>query len=120
MSQGSILSKIFLWKRFSSFAYLNTTQFLITLNDSIFRLLVIFSLIEKLGANQSSNIIFMTGVIFVIPFLLFSMPAGELADKFSKQKVIIWTLVLEVLAMFFAIYAMHYCTPVTAYGTLLS
>lgn len=60
----------------------------------------------------------MTGVIFVVPFLFFSMPAGEMADKYSKQKVIVWTLVLEVIAMLFAIYAMHYCTPVTAYSAL--
>lgn len=118
MNQSSFLSKIFLWKRFSSFTYLNATQFLVTLNDSIFRLLVAFSLIDKLGTDQSSTILFISGVLFVSPFLIFSMPAGELADKCSKQKVIIWTLVLEMLAMAYGVFAMIKCSVFNAFAAL--
>ena len=34
------------------------------------------------------------------------MPAGDLADKFSKQQVIKWTLVAEVLGMGYGVFAM--------------
>lgn len=118
MSQGSFFTRFFLWKRFSSFTYLNLTQLLVTLNDSIFRLLVAFSLIDKLGKDQSSTILFLSGVIFVAPFLVFSMPAGELADKCSKQKVIAWTLVAEILGMAYGIFAMHVGSVVNAYVAL--
>ncbi len=112
------IPRIFLWKRFSSFAYLNTTQFLVTFNDSIFRLIVVFSLIDQLGKAQSSTILFITGVLFVAPFLVFSMPSGEVADKFPKQQVITATLFLEILAMGYGIYAMYRCSSFNAYASL--
>lgn len=118
MTGQSPIARFFLWKRFSSFTYLNITQLLVTLNDSIFRLLVAFSLIDQLGINQSSNILFISGLLFVSPFLIFSMPAGELADKCSKQKVIVWTMVLEILAMVYAVYAMAWCSEFNAYASL--
>lgn len=118
MNDNTFFAKIFLWKRFSSFFYLNTTQFLLTLIDSIFRLLVAYSLIEKLGKDQSSTIIFISGVLFVSPFLIFSMPAGELADKYSKQKVIIWSLIIEVLAILYGVFAMIKCSTFSAYASL--
>ena len=118
MNERSFIARIFLWKRFSSFTYLNLTQFLVTINDSIFRMLVAFYLIDKLGTDQSSNILFVSGILFVVPFLIFSMPAGELADKYSKMKVIVWTLVLEILAMLYGIYAMMWCSEFNAYAAL--
>ncbi len=118
MNERSLIARIFLWKRFSSFAYLNTTQFLVVLNDSTFRLLVAFSLIHKLGASYSSVIISVSGIVFVAPFLVFTMPAGELADKYSKQKVIIWSLVAEVVGMGYGIFAIYTEGVVNAYAAL--
>ncbi len=119
MNERSLIARLFLWKRFSSFAYLNTTQFLVTLNDSTFRLLVAFSLIHKLGASYSSIIISVSGIVFVAPFLIFTMPAGELADKLSKKKVIVWSLVAEVIGMGYGIFAMYTKGVVNAYAALL-
>lgn len=118
MNMPPVLARLLLWKRFSSFTYLNITQLLVTLNDSVFRLLVAFSLINKIGKEQSSTIFFISGVVFVIPFLIFSMPAGEIADKCSKKKVIAWSLVGEVLGMGYGVFAMHYQSIVNAYGAL--
>ena len=107
MSHVNSNHKSIFWKRFSPFAYLNATQFLLTLNDSIFRLLVTYSLINKLGKAASSSIISISGILFVAPFLIFSMPAGEMADKFSKQKIIFWSLIAEVVVMLYGIFAMY-------------
>ena len=118
MNQQPLIAKIFLWKRFSPFAYLNITQFLVTLNDAIYRFLVAFSLISILGTAKSSNIMFISGLLFVTPFLIFSMPAGELADKCSKKKVIVFSLALEILGMVYGIYAMHIGSEFNAYASL--
>lgn len=118
MNMPPLLARILLWKKYSSFTYLNITQLLVTLNDSVFRLLVAFSLINKMGYEKSSTIFFISGVVFVLPFLIFSMPAGELADKCSKKKVIAWSLVGEVVGMAYGIFAMHYQSTVNAYGAL--
>lgn len=83
----------------TTFGYLNASQFLVTLNDSIFRLLVAYKLIDILGEKRNNEILAISAVLFVIPFILFSMPAGQLADRISKQKLIVWTLWGEILFM---------------------
>src|SRR4029077_14565276 len=45
------------------------------------------------------------GNLFAVPFLLFSMAGGYLADRFSKRTVAIGTKIFEIFAMLFAIYA---------------
>ena len=44
----------------------------------------------------------MTGALFALPFILFSMAGGFLADHFSKRTVTIWVKLLEVFIMVFA------------------
>jgi acyl-[acyl-carrier-protein]-phospholipid O-acyltransferase/long-chain-fatty-acid--[acyl-carrier-protein] ligase len=44
----------------------------------------------------------------VIPFLLFSNIAGAIADKVSKQKIIVWMKALEVAIIFLAFYVYAY------------
>lgn len=94
-------------KRLSSFFYLNVTQSLVVLNDSIFRLIVAYSLIDFLGVAKSNRILSISAALFVAPFLLFSLPAGQLADKFSKRSVILFTLWAEIAFMIFAMYAVY-------------
>lgn len=93
--------------KISSFTALNVTQTLVTLIDSIFRLIVVFALIDLLGTDQSNKILSISGALFVIPFLVFSMPAGQLADRFSKRKVIIWTLWAELFFMIIGLFSMY-------------
>lgn len=110
--------KNLLWKRFSSFTYLNISQFLVTLNDSIFRLLVAYSLIDLQGTEMANTILAISGALFVLPFLLFTMPAGDLADRFSKKKIIVWMMVAEVVAMIYGLFAIHAKDVVGAYLAL--
>lgn len=85
--------------QFSSFAYLNATQFLGTLNDNIFKLLVIFFLLQRVDIEDSHIVLSSVGIIYVLPFLLFSSFAGILADRFSKRNIIVITKALEFLIM---------------------
>ena len=39
------------------------------------------------------------GALFAIPFILFSMTGGYLADRFSKRSVIIGMKIAEILVM---------------------
>ncbi len=106
------------WKKFSSFTYLNVSQFLVTINDSIFRLLVAYSLIDLLGTATSNRILAISGALFVLPFLIFSMPAGDLADKYCKRNLLVWTLIAEVVGMLIGVVAMHYQNEYAAYFAL--
>ena len=82
-----------------SFFWLNATQFLGALNDNMFKLFIIFYLIGIHGADQAGVITAKAGAVFVLPFLLFSAASGILADRLSKQRIIVATKVIEVAVM---------------------
>ncbi len=106
-------------KRFlSSFLYLNTTGFIITLNDSIFRLIVAYSLIDLLGEERSNEILAISATLFVLPFLLFSMPVGQLGDRVSKRNIIIWSVWVEIIFMISAYFAILYNHEISSYFAL--
>ena len=86
-------------KRPGSFAWLNATQFLGALNDNFFKFLLIFVIISELGDDKENIVITSVTFVFVIPFLLFSHPAGVLADRISKSRIIVFTKCFEVCVM---------------------
>ncbi|HEX9078138.1 MAG TPA: MFS transporter, partial [Desulfuromonadaceae bacterium] len=86
-----------------SFAYLNTAQFLGAMNDNILKLLIIYFLISSRGAEQASVVTALVGVAFALPFLLFSAPAGCLADRLAKSRVIVTVKVVEVCVTLVAV-----------------
>jgi acyl-[acyl-carrier-protein]-phospholipid O-acyltransferase/long-chain-fatty-acid--[acyl-carrier-protein] ligase len=102
----------------SSFTYLNTTQFLAALNDNIYKLLVIYFLIQLEGIENSHRILSTAGAVFVLPFLLFSASAGTLADRFSKRNIIVFTKVLEFLALSLGVLAFYFDSKFGAYAVL--
>ena len=84
------------------FAWLNITQFFGALNDNVFQLLVILflsSLLIDADPDGEASIMAIAGVVFVLPFLLFSHAAGVLADRFSKRNIIVFAKCLEVVVM---------------------
>lgn len=95
-------------RRFSSFTYLNVTQFLGALNDNIYKLLIVYQFIELEGIEASHEILATTGAIFVLPFLLFSSSSGTLADRFSKRNIIFATKILELVTMLLGVLAFAY------------
>ncbi|MBS0585571.1 MAG: MFS transporter [Verrucomicrobia bacterium] len=68
---------------------LNIAQFLTALNDNLFKFLTIYLLIDINKGANTSKILFWVGICYVLPFILFSTYAGVLADRLSKQKLII-------------------------------
>jgi len=105
-------------KRFSSFTYLNVTQFLGALNDNLYKLLTIYLLIQLEGIENSPRVLAMTGAIFVLPFLLFSASSGTLADRFSKRNIIVLTKVFEMIIMSLAVVAFAWQSIWGAYAIL--
>jgi acyl-[acyl-carrier-protein]-phospholipid O-acyltransferase / long-chain-fatty-acid--[acyl-carrier-protein] ligase len=83
----------------NSIHFLNLSQFMGVLNDNIFKLVIAFLLISNLGEEHASNIMAISGAIFVVPFILFSSTAGTLADKFSKQRLMLVMKVIEMALM---------------------
>lgn len=84
---------------FRSIYFLIATQFLVSLNNNMFRLLVIFFVIHLKGVDQADTIISLTGIVYVIPYILFISAAGMLADRISKQKVLVCAKLLEFAVM---------------------
>ena len=68
-----------------SLACLNGAQFFGVLNDNIFKLVMVFLMIEVMGYQKAPKILSAAGATFVIPFLLFSSSAGILADRFASS-----------------------------------
>ncbi|QEM67310.1 acyl-[ACP]--phospholipid O-acyltransferase [Geobacter sp. FeAm09] len=88
-----------------SFSRLNAAQFLGAMNDNILKLLIIFCLIGVKGADQAGVITAAVGAAFVLPFLLFSAPAGCLADRLRKSRIIVLVKTVEVVVTALAVAA---------------
>jgi acyl-[acyl-carrier-protein]-phospholipid O-acyltransferase/long-chain-fatty-acid--[acyl-carrier-protein] ligase len=83
------------------------TQFQGAFNENALKFLVIYMVLSSQGAKANRDQIeALVGALFAIPFILFSMAGGFLADRFSKRTVTIWTKVYEVGVMAFAMVAL--------------
>ena len=95
------------------------TQFQGAFNDNGLKFFVIFLI---LGSNPTASekdlLVFLIGNLFALPFLLFSMAGGFLADRFSKRTVTIATKIFEVFAMVFAMYAFTRGNNLMAYAVI--
>ena len=105
-------------KRQSTFQWLNATQFLGALNDNIFKFLIVFFLIGAQGTEQAKTIQGIAGMIFVVPFLVFSHAAGVLADRYSKRTIIVGTKVFEIGVMCLGAMSFFLGIPLALYGVL--
>jgi acyl-[acyl-carrier-protein]-phospholipid O-acyltransferase/long-chain-fatty-acid--[acyl-carrier-protein] ligase len=85
------------------FAWMLVSQFLGALNDNIYRWSITFfalDLARRPGSGWDADVLVatITGVL-MLPFLLCSNYAGQLADRFSKRSVLMATKSLEIVAM---------------------
>ncbi len=76
------------------------TQFQGAYSDNILRNLLL-AMIVGMGLRNDERDTFVSIITFLfsMPFVLFSMTGGWLADHFSKRQVTIWTKVMEIGAM---------------------
>jgi acyl-[acyl-carrier-protein]-phospholipid O-acyltransferase / long-chain-fatty-acid--[acyl-carrier-protein] ligase len=80
------------------------TQFQGAFSDNALKNLVIFLILGmNLPHEQSNRMISLVGILFAIPFLLFSLAGGYFADRYSKRSVTIATKYLEIAVMIVAL-----------------
>ena len=90
------------WQR--GFWSLIATQFQTAFNDNALKFLVIYIVVAMgLPSESRDRLIPVVGAMFAIPFILFSMAGGNLADRFSKRAVTIGTKFFEIAVMLFFI-----------------
>lgn len=102
----------------NSFKFLNATQFLGALNDNVFKLILVYFIINLHGLKDAGTILSIAGAIYVVPFLLFSSAAGVLADKISKRNILIAMKILEFIVMSLSILAVYIKSPAMMYALL--
>ena len=86
-------------RRFAPFFW---TQFLGAGNDNIYKnALVIFVAYQAaaLSTVDSNTLVNLAAGIFILPFVLLSASAGQLADKYEKSRLIRYIKVLEIVIM---------------------
>src|SRR5580704_11590039 len=76
------------------------TQFLGAFNDNAYRIIVSLRAVHIVAqADQSGRYLALAGAVFVLPSLLFTGYAGQLADAISKRKVLIGVKIFEIAVM---------------------
>jgi 1-acyl-sn-glycerol-3-phosphate acyltransferase len=78
------------------------TQFLGAFNDNVFKNAIVILITFKslsvgtLGPNQ---LVTVASGVFILPYFLFSAVAGQISDKVSKNRLMLWTKIWELLVM---------------------
>src|ERR1700691_1577553 len=76
------------------------TQFQGAYSDNILRNLLLAMIVGMgLRSDERDTFVSIVTFLFSMPFVLFSMTGGWLADHFSKRQVTIWTKVMEIASM---------------------
>src|SRR3954469_1805281 len=83
------------------------TQFQGAFSENTLKTLVVF-LIAGMGLApaERDHFVLIVGACFSLPFILFSMLGGNLADRYSKRAVTIWTKIFALAVMVFALVAL--------------
>ncbi|MCC6611133.1 MAG: MFS transporter [Burkholderiales bacterium] len=75
------------------------TQFLGAFNDNVFKNALVILIAFQAGTSAGLRpdvLVNLAGALFIVPFLLLSATAGQLADKYDKSRVIRAVKLLEV------------------------
>lgn len=101
-----------------SFRQLLISQFFGAFNDNALKMMVAFLAIKAAtGTMQAENADIdsvsqiqttLTFVVFTLPLMLFSLPAGVIADRVSKTTIIVYLKALEVILMLLAAFSLAY------------
>ena len=92
----------------TGFWALIAVQFQGAFSDNALKWLVSFLVLDSALSKERRDLWFVLIVplLFAIPFLLFSIPGGYFADKYSKRTVTLWTKVFELGVMGLATFAL--------------
>jgi 1-acyl-sn-glycerol-3-phosphate acyltransferase len=90
--------------RFEGFLW---AQFLGAFNDNVYKMIVSFTAVRMaIDSASSSRYLAIAGAAFIVPYILFSGYAGQLADRYSKTRMLQITKSLEILTMAMGIVAL--------------
>src|SRR5215213_6057048 len=81
------------------------TQFLGAFNDNLFKIVVSMLAVHAAAEAHAGRQLSLVGIVFILPFLLFSGYAGQLADVYSKRTVLVVTKSLEIAAAGLGLFA---------------
>jgi acyl-[acyl-carrier-protein]-phospholipid O-acyltransferase / long-chain-fatty-acid--[acyl-carrier-protein] ligase len=95
-------------RRLKGFWSLIVVQFQGAFSDNALKWLVSFLFLEAAASKEQRDLWFVLVVplLFSVPFLLFSIPGGYFADKYSKRGVTLGTKCLELATMTLATYSL--------------
>jgi acyl-[acyl-carrier-protein]-phospholipid O-acyltransferase/long-chain-fatty-acid--[acyl-carrier-protein] ligase len=80
------------------------TQFQGAFNDNALKFLVIYLVVERdFPPAMRDQLVLLVGALFALPYILFSLAGGYLADRYSKRSVTIGTKIFEIGVMIFAL-----------------
>ncbi len=80
------------------------TQFQGAFSDNALKWLAIFLITQTISsATERDSLVTVVGSLFAVPFILFSMAGGFLADRFSKRRVILGVKTFEIFVMLLAL-----------------
>ncbi len=83
------------------------TQFQGAFSDNALKWLVLFLILGRgLSEQETSSYFMLVNAVFAVPFLLFSVVGGWLADKVSKRTVMVWVKTVEIGIMLLAALAL--------------
>ena len=85
------------WRR--GFWSLFITQCQGAFSDNIFKFVVMFLVMGEMTRDQKDELAPVIGAVFALPFILFSMFGGMLADRYSKRTIAVSTKIAEVVIM---------------------
>ena len=81
------------------------TQFFGAFNDNVFKNALIILITYKaysIGTISPEQMVALCSAIFILPFFLFSSIAGQICDKYAKDKLIVKIKLAEIVIMIFA------------------
>src|SRR6188508_2163 len=81
------------------------TQFLGAFNDNLFKIVVSMLAVHLVAADRAGHELSLVSAVFILPFLLFSGYAGQLADVYSKRTVLVVSKSLEIVAAGLGLFA---------------
>src|SRR5260221_1697403 len=88
----------------SGFWSLMVTQFQGAFNDNALKFLVIYLIVARdFPSGIRDQLVLLVGALFALPYILFSLAGGYLADRYSKRAVTIGTKIFEIGVMIFAL-----------------
>jgi len=101
-----------------AFVSLFATQFLAAFNDNLFKNLLVMWLTFSVQLDNTSVWVTAAAALFVLPFMLFSPIAGQLADKWPRHVLIRVTQTAEVGIMAVAVIGFWLQSPSLLLGVL--